>query len=171
MTEFWKPIVEYAGKYEVSNFGRVRNARGAMLKPFLTHGGYLMVALCDKGSKTNYRLNRLVAEAFIPNPDRKKEVNHKNGRKTDNNAVNLEWSTKSENMRHAYQNGLQTKGKFRVRKVICVNDGLIYLTIGEAARAYNISPKTVQASCARLSKRGKYTFRYLDGERRTDADN
>ena len=166
MTEIWQSISDYGDKYEVSNFGRVRNKKGSVLKPFLTHGGYLMVALCFKGTKTNIRLHRLVAKTFIPNSDYKAEVNHKNGIKTDNSVTNLEWITKSENMKHAYKIGLQTKGKFPIRKVRCVEDSLIYQTIGEAARAYNIKPNTVQSSCARLSKRGKLNFRYLDEERK-----
>ena len=126
MTEVWKPILEYSNKYEVSNFGRVRNEKGNILKPFATHGGYFMVALNENGVKTNFRLHRLVAQMFVPNPDCKAEVNHKNGIKSDNNATNLEWCSRSENMRHAYLNGFQTKGAFPIRKVICLEDGLIY---------------------------------------------
>ena len=162
MTEIWKSIADYGDKYEVSNFGRVRNKNGSVLKPFLTHGGYLMVALCYKGKKTNIRLHRLVAQMFVPNPDCKAEVNHRNGIKTENNAANLEWCSKSENMIHAYLNGLQTKGAFPTRRVLCVEDGAIYKTIGEAARAYNIHRETVRSSCVRLYKKGKHTFRYVD---------
>jgi hypothetical protein len=162
MTEIWKSIDEYGDKYEVSNLGRFRNKNGTLLKPFITHGGYLMIALCNKGTKTNIRLHRLIAKMFIPNPDCKPEVNHKNGIKTDNRAINLEWCTKSENMKHAYKNGLQAKGKHPIRKVQCLEDGLIYSTIGEAARTYNINSRTIQSSCARLSNRGKYNFRYCE---------
>lgn len=166
MAEIWKSVPNYGNKYEVSNLGRVRNEKGDILKPFATHGGYYMVALHENGIKTNVRLHRLVAQMFVPNPDCKPEVNHKNGIKSDNNATNLEWCSRSENMHHAYRNGFQRKGAFPIRKVICLEDGLIYQTIGEAARAYNIHRETVRSSCVRLYKRGKYTFRYFDEKER-----
>ena len=163
MAEIWKPIPEYSGyKYEVSNLGNVRNLKGHILKPFLIHQGYLVVALCSEGKKRNVRVNRLVAEHFVPNPQNKTEVNHINGIKTDNRAENLEWATKSENMIHAYNAELQTKGLYPIRKVMCLEDGKIYNTAGEAARAYGITPHAVTNSCRRLSTRGKHNFRYAE---------
>jgi hypothetical protein len=168
--ERWKIVPDFGGKYRVSNFGRIMNEKGILLSPFLTHGGYLMIALYHEGKRTNLRLHRLVAKAFVPVPDIdcKMEVNHKNGVKTDNRANNLEWCTRSENMKHAYKKGLQTKGKSLVRKIQCVEDGFVCETIGEASRKYNINPKTIQSSCTRLSTRGKRNFRYYDGERRCE---
>lgn len=162
MIEIWRSIPGYGSKYEVSNKGNVRNQNGALLKPFLIHQGYLVVDLCRMGKKTHKRLNRLVAEAFIPNPEKKTEVNHKNGNKKDNRAENLEWSTKSENMIHAYRFGLQKKGLHPIRKVRCLEDGKVYPTAGEAARAYGISPHAVTSSCRRLSTKGQHNFRYTE---------
>lgn len=81
-----------------SHTGRIKK-----LKPGKTKIGYLNVALC-KGNKVKYKLiHRIVAETFVPNYENKLEVNHKNGIKTDNKAENLEWTTRSENEKHAYQ--------------------------------------------------------------------
>lgn len=168
MQEVWKPIKSFEGIYEVSSNGNVRNANGRPLKPFMIHQGYLMVELFCHCKRTHARVNRLVAETFIPNPDNKPEVNHKNGDKTDNSAGNLEWATKSENMIHAYHSGLQTKGRHHIRKVVCLEDGNVYATAGEAARHYGITARAVSASCQRESARGKHNFRYC--ERRTDDD-
>lgn len=162
MQEIWKPIKGFEGIYEVSNHGRVRNSNGKMRKPFQAHRGYLMIDLFHNYKRTHARVNRLVAEAFIPNPDNKPEVNHKNGDKTDNRVENLEWATKSENMIHAFRSGLQTKGKYQIRMVICLEDGKVYATAGEAARAYGLSSNGVSSCCRRLSTRGKRTFRYIE---------
>jgi hypothetical protein len=166
MQEIWKPIRGFEEFYEVSSNGNVRNANGRPLKPFMIRQGYLMVELFHNYKRTHARVNRLVAEAFIPNPDNRSEVNHKNGDKVDNRVENLEWTTKSENMIHAYRSGLQTKGLHPVRKVICLEDGKIYATMGDAARTYGITAKAVSLSCKRLSTKGKRNFRYY--ERRTD---
>ena len=162
MQEVWKPAKGYEGIYEVSNFGNVRNAKGMALKPFPIHQGYLVVDLSRSGKKRHHRVNRLVAETFIPNTGNKTEVNHKNGNKTDNRVSNLEWTTKSENMVHAYRSGLQTKGRYPIRRVICLEDGKVYDTCGEAARFYGLGDGAVSASCRRMSTRGKYNFRYLE---------
>lgn len=162
MAKIWKAVPGYGGKYEVSNRGDVRNPKGEYLKPFPIPKGYLVVDLCHNGKKTHIRVNRLVAEAFIPNPDNKAEVNHKNGNKADNRVENLEWSTKSENMIHAYRSGLQTKGRHPIRKVRCLEDGKVYPTAGEAARTYGIAPHAVTNSCQRMSTRGKHNFRYVE---------
>lgn len=112
--EIWKSISGYEGLYEVSTLGNVRSIdrivqsrwgdckiKGRILKPGATKQGYLFVVLCKDGIMKTLRKGRLVALAFIPNPENKPEVNHKKGIKSDDRVTELEWSTPSENVIHA----------------------------------------------------------------------
>jgi len=99
MKEVWKDIKGYEGLYQVSNLGRVRNADGHVHTPKKHNKGYYHVHLSDGHDKIKAKLvHRLVAEAFIPNPNNYPCVNHINEHKTDNRAENLEWCTHSVNM-------------------------------------------------------------------------
>ena len=103
--EIWKNIDE-ALNYEVSNTGLIRNKNsGKILKGRLSKSGYLQVSIkIDKtGSFSNRYIHRLVATYFISNPENKREVNHKDGNKENNNVENLEWMTSSENQIHKHK--------------------------------------------------------------------
>lgn len=117
--EEWRDIEGYEGVYQVSNQGRVRGldrmvrgrrapriARGRVLRPGTTDRDYLMVSLCREGKCASKRVNRLVLLAFVDPVPGKPECNHIDTVKANNRAGNLEWSTRKENMRHAYANGL-----------------------------------------------------------------
>lgn len=108
MEEIWKDVFN-SDKYEISNLGRFRNKRtGYIRKPHMDGCGYLQCSYQDNDGNMRYgRINRLVAKAFIPNPDNKSTVNHKDGIKTNNRVDNLEWATKEEQMVHAYKLGLK----------------------------------------------------------------
>ena len=108
MQERWKSVQGYEGLYEVSDLGRVRSlkratTRGIVLKLKESKRGYVVVCLCKGNKRSTISVHRLVASAFIPNPYGKREVNHIDGNRSNNNASNLEWVTRSENERHAYQ--------------------------------------------------------------------
>ena len=120
MKEIWKAIKDYEGKYEVSNLGRVkslertsrlnRKIKERILAPREHTGGYLRVQL----SRKDFYIHRLVAETFIPNPENKPMVNHKDGNKHNNCVDNLELVTHSENEKHAYKNNLIDKTKLSI---------------------------------------------------------
>ena len=105
--EYWTDIKGYPN-YSVSNLGRVRSKKtGKILKPYKTNRGYLTVGFWSDGKKKRLSIHRLVAQAFIQNLNNLPEVNHINGCKADNNVNNLEWSSGSANISHAYQTGLR----------------------------------------------------------------
>lgn len=163
--EWWKMVPGYEGLYEVSNWGRVKGLKyGRILKPCKDQDGYLSVQLCKEGKIKRLRVHRLVAMAFIPNPDNLPCVNHINEIKTDNRVENLEWVTNKENSNHGTRNkrisSSMTNGK--LSKPV-----LQYTTDGEFVREW---PST--AECGRhgfdftavsACCRGKYGFKTHKG--------
>ena len=104
-TEQWRAVEGYPG-YEVSNLGRVKG-HGKIMKPYKHRVTYKMVDLYKSGKRVaRGMVHRMVANAFIPNPDNKPEVNHIDGNKHNNDISNLEWCTHHENMSHAWNTGL-----------------------------------------------------------------
>lgn len=109
--EIWKDIEGWIGIYQISNFGRLRSFKkdpaGYILSNKNKTGGYISVVLYVKGRSNRYvRMHVLVAEVFVPNPQNKLEINHKDGNKQNNFYRNLEWVTRKENSNHAMKNGL-----------------------------------------------------------------
>ena len=100
MGEIWKDIEGFDGRYQVSTWGNVRGVNG-IIKPYQNEKGYLKVGLMKEGKCHKKRVNRLVAQAFIPNPYELPFVNHKDGNKQNNSFTNLEWTTDKANKRHA----------------------------------------------------------------------
>lgn len=107
--EKWKNISNYEGLYQISSFGRVKSlkcGRQKILKLGSNPLGYSIIGLWKDKKQKFFPVHRIVATTFISNPKNKPEVNHIDGNKKNNNIDNLEWVTKSENMKHAIRTGL-----------------------------------------------------------------
>lgn len=119
MQEYWKPIEGFEN-YEVSNLGQVRSfytREAKVLKPSINKDGYLKVGLRKDGKQYLKSIHRLVATAFIPNPEDKLQVNHIDGDKQNNTVFNLEWVTCKENIQHAWNTGLSRMTKEQKKKL------------------------------------------------------
>lgn len=104
-----KDIVGYEGHYAVEGHKifSLKSGEAIELKPQTLISGYQQIGLRKDGKRKFYYVHRLIAEAYLPNPENKPEINHINGIKSDNRPENLQWATKSENLKHAYENGLR----------------------------------------------------------------
>ena len=167
--ETWKPIKNYEGLYEISSLGNVKSLEGKsnhkksiLLKPYIGKDNYYQVKLQKNKKIENKRINRLVAEAFIPNPKNKPQVNHIDCNKMNNNVDNLEWVTESENAIHSY--------KFNKKRLTGVNQYTLkdkflkkYESLSEAARETKIKYQSIQKVCkGEYKQAGGYIWRYVD---------
>ncbi len=111
--EIYKDVKGYEGLYQVSNLGNVKSlhGKGKIMRLGKMKKGYLLVELSKNAVRKGVLVHRLVALAFIPNPENKPQINHKDGVKSNNNLSNLEWVTAIENSRHSITSGLQKKEK------------------------------------------------------------
>lgn len=126
--ELWLPVPDFED-YQISNFGRVKSFKyktPRILKPKFKPNGYLCVCLCKDGATKTFLVHRLVALCFIPNPLNKPEINHCDGCKFNNHVSNLEWATRSENVRHAVDTGLQPSGEDNYQAKL-TNDQVRYI--------------------------------------------
>lgn len=120
MKEVFRPVKGFEGFYEISNKGRVKTlytssqgkrGGGDFLKERTTRQGYKFYQLNKSGKKSTVLTHRLIAQAFIENPEGKNEINHIDGNKANNNLDNLEWCTRKENIKHAFETGLNVGRK------------------------------------------------------------
>lgn len=180
----WVDIVGYENEYQINQFGEIRTLKNSakrkkydVLKPQISkRNGYVYQMLYKNGKSKLWRVHRLVANAFLPNPNNLSQVNHKDGNKQNNSADTLEWCNQSSNMKHAYINGLQTPSenqkravisanKLKQKKVCQIKNGKIINTfsgISEASRQTKISTSCISRCCnlKRKSTNG-YEWRFV----------
>ena len=183
MIEVWKKHPLYNGIYLVSNTGKIKSVnqmipcksgatrihKGRELRQYKNERGYLCVVLSiDKKAKIK-KVHRLVAETFISNPENKPQVNHIDCDKTNNNLSNLEWCTNSENMIHAYKNGLRANdnrartNEHRKQRVYCIELNKTYESIKQAAEELGLYSSNICLCCKNNTRKtGNYHFRYLE---------
>jgi hypothetical protein len=165
--EIWKDVAGYENKYEISDHGNVRSKRTKNeMRQYINDNGYCIVGFYDqtKRNPKHFRVHRLVAEAFIPNPEKKRTVNHIDGNKSNNLLENLEWATHGENLRHAREHGLivttekqRAAARKNIRKNMLLSNNnrkavfyidengnkKIYTSIRNASRDIGISPASI----------------------------
>lgn len=132
--EVWKDVIGYEGFYQISDLGRVKRletivdgrqgfkftVQEKILALEVCTTGYKRVTLCKNGKTKRFLVHRLVAEMFINNENKLKQVNHKDGNKGNNKLQNLEWASQSNNQKHAYKTGLQKIQRGEARKNVAI---------------------------------------------------
>ena len=157
--EVWKDIEDYKGLYQVSSWGRVKNSRTDMVLKFGKSLGYLQVGLYKNGNCRKYLIHRLVAQAFIPNPHNKPQVNHIDEDKENNRVDNLEWVTSKENINHGTRN--LRVSKIKSIPIICIETGIEYYGVRECAKQMGLNPSNITSVLKGKRKTcGNYTFKY-----------
>lgn len=163
--EIYKPVKGY--HYEVSNTGQIRNIRtGRILKQEINRYGYCQVCLCKNGIPKKFRVHRLVALAFIPNPNGLPEVNHKDECKTNNRIDNLEWCTREYNNNYGTRNERAAKAlsKARSKAVEQFDDNgnvlATYPSAKEIERILGFDNSNICRACQKGVKRYGYYWRY-----------
>ena len=171
--ETWKAIAGYEGLYEVSDQGRVKSlkyCKEKILKPWNNKYGYLQVGLHKDGKVEKPKIHRLVAEAFIPNPNNLTTVNHKDEVKTNNVASNLEWMSQKDNNNYGTHNKRASEAKINhpsLSKKVQMFDkqtGELLATFPsthEAERVTGINQGHISECCiGKLKSAGGYIWRY-----------
>lgn len=166
MEEIWKDVKDYEELYQVSNLGRVKRVTtGRILKGGKDKYGYLIVNLYKNSVGSIKTIHRLVAEAFIPNPENKPQVNHVDENKTNNSLDNLEWMTAKENTNHGTRN--ERSGKSQSIPIIATNlktgESMEFYGSNECARQLGLHQASItKVLKGRLKQTGGYTFKYKE---------
>lgn len=162
----WKDVPDYEGYYEVSNTGLIRSKNG-IRKPQVSWDGYLFVKLCKQGQCRKVKIHRLVALAFIPNPNNLPEINHKDENPANNNVENLEWCDRIYNNNYGTRNaraaiGISKANSKRIkqfdikRKYIQTFD-----SVKQASEILNIDKASIsKCACGLRLSAGGYVWKY-----------
>lgn len=162
----WVDIPNYEGLYLVSTDGQVKNSKGRKIKPTKDKEGYLRITLTKNGKQKSYGAHRLVALAFLPNPENKLEVDHKDTNVCNNNVTNLQWVTRTENR----NNPLTMKHSSKC--VYCIELQKYWLSQKECSEELDISKSSISSCCKGRQKQAKgYTFRYATEEEIEECNN
>ena len=163
--EIWKDVPGYSGLYQISSLGRVRSFKNfhgikeCVMSPGISRG-YYHVALYKDLKLKRYYVHRLVAMAFIPNPDNLPLINHKNEIKTDNRVENLEWCTVQYN--RTYGNAKLNHAKKCGKAVLCIETGQQFISCREAAQIMNLDHTCIGKCCnGQLIQHKSFHFKFI----------
>ena len=166
MEEIWRDIEGYEGLYQVSSFGRVKRVTtGRILKGSKDTDGYLRITLSKNGVKSNHKIHRLVAQAFIPNTENKSQVNHIDENKTNNMISNLTWMTAKENINHGTHNDRVSKTQSIpiIATNIKTGESTEFYGARECARQLDLHQQHITSVLkGKRRQTGGYTFKYLN---------
>ena len=158
-----KPIEGYEGLYAITEDGQVWSyiSNKFLNKRVQKRDGYELVNLYKDGKQKTFQVHRLVAEAFIPNPENKPTVDHKDRNKLNNCVENLTWATaKEQAMNREHKTTRRTRGK----KIVCVETGEIFNSQREAAEKLNLDQGNISRVCrGLLNTCGGYHWKFLEG--------
>ena len=149
--EVWRDVQNYEGLYKVSNLGRILSVKKQLiLKPKQSHHNYLRIQLYNKSKFKTFAIHRIVATAFIPNPNNYKEVNHLNENPSDNSVANLEWCSRKHNVNY----GARTTKTMKMVTQIDKNDNVVatYRSLSEASKKTNARQGAISNVCTGRAK-------------------
>lgn len=155
-----KDIKGYEGLYAITSCGKVWSYRSKkFLKSCKQSTEYLAVTLCKDGTRKSYTIHRLVAEAYLPNPNNLPQVNHKDENKTHNYINNLEWCDNTYNVNYGTRN--KRVGRARSKTVICVETNIVYYSPTEVEQTLGIDASSIHKCCkGKRHTAGGYHWRY-----------